>query len=408
MIHIPVALATDNNYIPLVATLMSLIKSANKGTFYDIYILIDNMFLKETREAIEHNFGKYKGQCSIIYKNVGHTFDGVSSKYERITRPTFYRLALPDLLNEDRCIYLDTDIIVRSDLGDLYNTPLDGCYVAGARHPGFILSAGKEEFCKTICLPDIEQYINAGVLVFNLEEMRKDDLVRRFLALIPKDFPTQDQDIINRVCYGKMAFIPFKYNVMTQCADWCVEDYRNIYSEVELKEAWNKPGIIHYAHAVKPWNCTDCVFMDYWWKICRSNRILDGLAHEFFKDFVIDAVYHSDGAMFTKNMPKIFDLTFKRNYVVYGAGRRAREFISFMRRTGIAPEFIVVSNIEKNESEIDGIEVRNIEDIGKELSDKTVIIATRQIFHKEIIKRLQCYDYQELLPVSDGWRIKDE
>ena len=35
MQHIPIVLATDNNYIPLVVVLMSLIKSADKETFYD-------------------------------------------------------------------------------------------------------------------------------------------------------------------------------------------------------------------------------------------------------------------------------------------------------------------------------------------------------------------------------------
>ena len=363
MQHIPIVLATDNNYIPLVVVLMSLIKSADKETFYDVYILTDDTFLEKTQKTIEGCFADYKERCSIIYKNVGHIFDGVSSKYGHITRPTFYRLVIPDLLDVDRCIYLDTDTIVRCNLGDLYSTSLDGYYLAGVRHPGFILAKGKEEFCKKIYIPDIDQYINAGVLVLNLKEMRKDDLVRKFLELIPEDFPMQDQDIINSVCYGKMTFISFKYNVMTQCAGWRIEDYKDTYSEEELKEAWNRPCIIHYANTAKPWNSAECVFMDYWWEICRSTYLFNDMLHEFFKDLVFDVIYHTKGAMFTKKLPEIFDMTFKRNYVIYGAGKRAREFILFMKHLGIIPEFIIVSKSDTNPSNIEGIEVKSIHEV---------------------------------------------
>lgn len=405
MIHIPVVLATDNRYIPLVVTLMSLIKSADENTFYDIYILTDDDFLDKTQKSIENYFREYRGKCSIMYKNVGYIFDGVSSNCSHITRPTFYRLVIPDLLTEDRCIYLDTDTIIRSDLKELYNTPLDECYVAGVRHAGFILSAVKDELCKKICIPSINQYINAGVLVLNLKEMRKNNLVREFLELLPKNFPTQDQDIINRVCYGKMAFIPFKYNVMTQFDDWCIEDYQDIYSESELKEAWNNPCIIHYASPSKPWNGMDCVFMDYWWEVCRTNKILENIMSDFLNDFVISMLYHLQGSMFTKKLPRNFDIAFKNNCVIYGAGKRARAFISFMKDLGNIPEFIIVSDPEKDPFEVDGIEVKCIDDMTVELKNKTIIIATKQIFHKEIVKNLQKYAYNELLPLSDSWKL---
>lgn len=405
MIHIPIALATDNNYIPLVVTLISLIKNADKNTFYDIYILTDYSLRQEYRKSIESYLCKYKRHFSLKYKNIEKIFDNAPSKMAHITRPTFYRLALPQILDEDKCIYLDTDTIIMSDMQELYGISLDRYYVAGVRHPGFILSPGKELFCKIIGIPSIEQYINAGVLVFNLKEMRKDEVMDKFLELIPKNMPTHDQDIINNVCYGKIVFIPFKYNVMTQCADWDIEDYKDIYSELELKEAWNKPCIIHYANTHKPWNSLDCVFMDYWWYVCRRNSIFESIVNIFLRDFLLNAIYHSNGPIFTKKVPRIFDITFKRNYIIYGAGKRAREFIAFIRQFEIIPRFIMVTDLEKNPSEIDGIMVRSIEEVTEILYDKTIIIATRENLQKEIIRNLQQYDYEELLPVSDNWKV---
>lgn len=401
MMHIPIALATDNNYMPLVVTMTSLVRNAGKDTFYDIYILTDRSLTMESRRDIEEYFRGYQEQCSVKFIDIEETFDNASLYYEEITRPTYYRLALPELLSEDRCIYLDTDTIAVSDMRELYEVPLEGFYVAGVRHPMFILSSVKDEYCKTIGIPDMEQYINAGVLVFNLKEMRKDRVMRKFLEAVSKNMPTQDQDIINNVCYGKIVPIPPQYNVMTKLSDWNLEDYQGIYSASEWREAWNKPCIIHYADSYKPWNCLDCVFMEYWWNVCKMSPVFKRIA--FMKGFIWDAIYCGGGTIFTKKMPRIFDITYQRKYVIYGAGKKARKFIAFIKEMGIIPEFIAVSDGNSNPLEVEGITVRDIGETFSLLYDKTIIIATQEKLHKEIIKKLQECDYLELLPLSDRW-----
>lgn len=403
MEHIPVALATDNNCIPLVVAVASLLTSAGKDTFYDIYVLVDEKFLPESQSFVEECLNEYNIRFSLSFVNVGHTFDNAPRKYVHITRPTFYRLALPDLLCEEKCVYLDTDTIVRVDLQEYYHLLSDDCYVAGVRHPGYILSPNKDVICQNAQLPDIDQYINAGVMVMNLKQLRKDDMVSRFLSLIPCNMPTMDQDIINSACYGKMTFVPWKYNVMTQCAEWSIEDYKGLYTSEELREAWNEPCIIHYASPAKPWNAVSCVFMDYWWEVYRKNSVLQNIIHSLFRELPINAVYHALGPMYTKRVPKIFDMAYKRKYVIYGAGKRAHTFLSFMKQNNIIPEFIVVSDMAENPLEIEGIAVKTLVEACEILYDKTIIIAVREGLHKIIIRNLHKYDYRELLPVSDYW-----
>lgn len=406
MIHIPVVMATDNNYIPLVVALTSMISKAEKDTFYDIYILVNDTFLHEIENVIEKYLSGYKKQCSFYFKSAGSFFHNVQIRIPHITYPTYFRLIIPDLLKEDKCIYLDTDVIVMSDLTELYQFSLEGCYVAGVRHPGYILSPRKEEICKETLLPDIEQYINAGILCMNLKELRKDQIVKKFLALIPQDMSSQDQDIINSVCYGKIAFLPFKYNVMTGLSNMGIKDYSGIYSEIELKEAWNVPSIIHYLGFSKPWNSTRSVFTDYWWNVCRKNEIFNNIVCDFCKEMLQGSIYHSyEGQIFTKKVPYLFDFNYKRKYVVYGAGKRARKFISFMKQEGIKPEFILVSDLGNNPSEIEGIVVKSISEIYDELYNKTILIGTGEKFHRELIKSLQKYDYLEILPISDKWMV---
>lgn len=400
MRHIPIVMSTDNNYVPLVVALTSLVENAGKDTFYDIYILTDSAFTQESIYAVENSLSAYKSKCSLSFRNVGNIFDNVFINLQHTTSPTYFRLLIPDLLNEDKCIYLDTDTIVMTDLQELFDTSLDYCYIAGVWHP---LIKREEKICRDAKIPSHDQYINAGVLLMNISSLRKDGMVKRFLELIPQNMPVQDQDIINHACYGKIALIPFKYNVMTKLADKCIEDYKGYYAESELREAWNSPCIIHYADVNKPWNSKNCIFIDYWWKFCKKSSIYECIASDFFSEFVNNVIYglHND-SIFTKKLPTLYDITFKRKYVVYGAGKRAREVIAFMKQIKIIPEFIVVSEMDENPSEIEGIEVKDIVNAGQMLFDKSILIAIREKFHKEIIRNLQRYNYIELLPVSDN------
>lgn len=405
MVHIPIVMATDNHYEPLVVSLTSLAENAEEETFYDIYILVDNAFAQDSENAVKRHLRKYARHCSLSFKNVGGIFDNALISISHITRPTYFRLAAPDLLNEDKCIYLDTDTIIMSDLKTLFDASLDDYYVAGVWHPGVVLFDQENIICKNAGIPDAGQYINAGVLVMNLKNLRRDKMVKKFLELIPQNMPAQDQDIINHACYGKIVFIPLKYNVITKLADQELENYKGSYSEEELKEAWNKPCIVHYADQYKPWNSGNCVFMEQWWRFCRKSPMYECIASDFLGELINNVLYYSHrNSFFTKNVPKLFDITFKRKYVIYGAGKRAKEVLSFLRRLGIIPEFIIVSNFEENPSEIGGIEVRDIASVRRLLRDKSVIIAVRESLHKEIIRNLQECDCMELFPLSDDFK----
>lgn len=401
MVHIPIVMATDNRYIPLIVSIVSMVESAAEDTFYDICVLIDDSFAKESENTVKKCMQIFTNRCTLSFKNIGHVFDYASTNIPHITRPTYYRLIISELLREDKCIYLDTDTIVLSDLQALYHTSLKNYYIAGVWHPGVILDDWEEGLLQTTNLPDADQYINAGVLVMNLKKMRSDGVTERFLKKIPEDMPNQDQDIINCVCYGQIELIPFKYNVMTKIADRRIEDYMGRYSETELREAWNNPCIIHYASPNKPWNSGDCVFMDYWWNFFRKAPIYSEVMNHFTIELVTNIIYGQQNHFFTKKLPEIFDIAFEREYVIYGAGKRAMDVIAYMNQRGIYPKFIVVSDLKDNPSEVEGIEVKDIKEAAEQLKNKAIVIAVRESWQKEIIRMLYKYDYLELLPISD-------
>lgn len=405
MIYIPVVMATDNRYIPLVVSLTSLLKSAAETTFYYIYILIDDLFRTESEEAVKRSLKVFEDRCTISFVNVGNVFDRAPVSIPHITRPTYFRLMIPELLQEERCIYLDTDTVILSDLQELMNISIEEKYVAGVWHPGVVLVRWGEEVCKNARVPAADQYINAGVLLMNLDMMRRDGLTEKFMQLLPENMPTQDQDILNHVCYGKIAFLPFKYNVLTVFADRCMEDYEGCYPEAELEEAWNKPSIIHYANPNKPWNSLDCAFTDQWWKFFMRTPFYETNIDAFFDEFILSSIYcPSTEEKFRRKMPALYQWR-KKRYVIYGAGKRARDVILYMRQNHITPEFVVVSDLTGNPAKLEGIEVKDIKDPNLILEDKTILIAVGRDIQGEILRRLRKYEWHELLTISDEFAI---
>lgn len=406
MNRIPIIFATDNNYKYVLITLISISKNANSDTEYDFYFLVDDEFSLIARKDIELCVKNECIGCTIQFINIGNQFGNIHMRIDGITRPTFYRLMAPELIREDKCLYLDTDVVVLTDLCELYNTDLNEYYLAGVKAPGYQIKKCQLEYCKQAKIPDLNQYINAGVLLFNLKKMREEQVVNKFLSLLKYDMEGQDQDIINSVCYGKIYFLPFKYNVMTKYAAWPVGKYHNVVSEDELIEGWNNPKIIHYADRTKPWNNLECYLGDYWWDICKNSSAWKWFYNNLQELFYEKAIYKTRNIGFVaKKIPQLFEISYDRKYVIYGAGARARDVLDYLEEKNIVPEYIIVSQMNENPTKIKNIQVYVLDKISYDLRGKTVIIATREKFHSDIIQRLLPLNYLEIIPISDRFML---
>ena len=141
--------------------------------------------------------------------------DGPNTR-KRWSYMSLLRLALPEILpEEDRVLWLDIDTIVHTDITDLMETDLDGCYVAAVEEP----IRSKDPFL----------YYNAGVMVMDLKKLRDGmaDLLIRYVNRVDMRFP--DQDVINLLCQGRIKPVSPYWNSNI----WIVEV--------------SDPGITHFA-----------------------------------------------------------------------------------------------------------------------------------------------------------------
>ena len=268
---IPVIFATkDDKYVNyLYITMLSMVKNAYETTYYDFYILVPSEFSAKTKKIL-NKIKSINKNCSINFVDVGNAFKDAYKTKNHISYPTFYRLLAANLLkNIDKCIYLDTDIIVTDDLSDYYNTNVENEYLAGVKAPWYCQSSIQN--AERLGLPDTLNYINAGAILMNLKKIREDDLEKNFIQLMDKKFDSQDQDILNYACFGKIKILPYKYNFMTKFGT----DYRqyiqdNIYTQTEIDDSLRNPVIIHYADKIKPWDNKNVFWGDIWWKYAKK------------------------------------------------------------------------------------------------------------------------------------------
>jgi len=190
-------------------------------------------------------------------------------KKTKLPKETYFRLLCIDYLpkNVKKVLYLDCDIIINGSLKELYNTDLTGLLFAAAYD--FIEVAG-EEFKVTFqqrlvannYMPETYKYVNAGVLLMNLDYFRQVVTTEEIVNMIDDlgaILKWHDQDFINYVFHKYIHYIDYKmYNYFPIYKDW--DDLNP-----------GKPVIIHFAGDFKPWR-------DNYFKLCeqyivaRNNR----------------------------------------------------------------------------------------------------------------------------------------
>ena len=183
---------------------------------------------------------------------------GVQSHLRHITVATYYRLLIPDILSDyGKCLYLDGDICVPGDVAELLEFPLKANeYVAGVVAFEGATTRHRRRRLATLGIENLNTYVNAGVLLMNLDAIRADKVSARWLDLARHGFPLQDQDVINVACFNHIRLLPPKFNAMPPLYARSEKALGRIYGNTNVREGKQKPTIIHFASQCKPWLCS--------------------------------------------------------------------------------------------------------------------------------------------------------
>lgn len=180
----------------------------------------------------------------------------------------YFRLFLPELFaGETRCLYLDSDLVITRPLADLYDTEMNGMCIAGITDR---LCLEEPQLRRLKDDWDIEPgyYINAGVILMNLEAMRASGGVREALELAyRKPFRYLDQDVLNQVYRNKVRLLPKTYNVFPDDRQEDLAFLRRLLQDKEdlfPDQALTEPAIIQYIGEKKPWVSRGVPYEQFW------------------------------------------------------------------------------------------------------------------------------------------------
>ena len=102
-------------------------------------------------------------------------------------------------------------------MADLFHTDMGDNLVAAA--PDDIIQNNKvfQDYVeKVVGVAKYQNYFNAGILLMNLDALRKFDFQKKFLYLLEtvKFSVAQDQDYLNRLCKGRVTLVDRQWDCM--------------------------------------------------------------------------------------------------------------------------------------------------------------------------------------------------
>ena len=200
---IPVFFSVDDAYAPFLAVALNSIRSnASSRYAYRIHILSDDLS-RSNRKRLSRFAGEGFEILFVPLTRRLRRF-GVASrlKNHRFSSLTiFFRLFIPELFPQyDKAIYLDSDIVVPGDLSRLWEEPLGDCLVGACADYSTLHIPQFTRYIDAYVGVDHRNYVNSGVLLMNLDRLRKEDMAGRFLSWMEKyHFATvaPDQDYFN-------------------------------------------------------------------------------------------------------------------------------------------------------------------------------------------------------------------
>lgn len=246
--NINILVTLDKYYISQLNIMLFSLLESNPDCHFDVYLLHTALHEEEVTSTV-HTLGE-RGQLRLICADSLRLENAPTTS--RYPKEIYYRIfaaqLLPDCL--DRILYLDPDLIVNGNIQPLYDLPMDDYYFAAASHTGSFL---RKVNGIRLDMEENTPYINSGVMLMNLERLRREQEAEEIFAFIEKKKSAlilPDQDVISALYGSKIyALDSYRYN-MSENLYQCHAPF-----EKDLNLEWVKENavIIHYCGRQKPW-----------------------------------------------------------------------------------------------------------------------------------------------------------
>jgi FkbM family methyltransferase len=274
---IHIACSCDQNYLADAAVMLRSLFIENPGECFIVHFMYDQRLPAVERDALGALCGEFGQMFSPLLMN-----EDIKNVFPFMGRfggfNAWYRVLLPRLLPDlPKVLYLDVDLLIVGRIRELWEWPLDGKCIAAVTNP--LLEHMVDRVRDDLGVPDADSYFNSGVLLMDLDALRRERAVEHVVAFISEGhapMPWADQEPLNAVLHTKRAHLPPKWNAVPSL--WEL-DWRHLprsWSQAQREEARDHPAIVHFIGPYKPWHYRN--ISPY------RSRYFDHLHHTRWKD----------------------------------------------------------------------------------------------------------------------------
>ncbi len=261
--NINIAIALNDKFMfPTGVMLNSLCRHASRPIKF---ILMYNELSESNRKILRDIVENYGNIMQEIFIERDWFKDASLCNNPLLSIETYYRIMLPYIADEEKILWLDGDIIVRSDIAELYDTDISNYYIAACKDIGEIKNI-RTELKENLEISG-QVYFNAGILLMNNKKIGSEIKKEEFFNTIAKYSDVlrcADQDILNILLGGNCLMLSNNYNYQLH------NDKSDLDDDVR---------IIHYIWK-KPWNADYPGYLDepFW-----NEAVLCGFGKEYKK-----------------------------------------------------------------------------------------------------------------------------
>jgi len=272
---VPVFLTINNAYAPYAAAAIhSLTKHTNKKRFYRIIILHDGLSLISRirlRNLVTKN-------CAIQFKKISN------SLYLRViirhcsskrgagdffsSAVYYYRAFIAQLFPlYEKAVYIDSDTILRGDIGELLDMDLEDKAIAALVDPKVEMIPEFREYVNNAVGVPYTEYVNSGVLVMNLKKLRKMHYLKTMVDMIDKydvNLVAPDQDYLNVILRGQVKFLDRKWNAEPREEEKLPRDTK----------------LVHFNLSNKPWHYKNVPAERLFWEAAKGTGFYGDLKRQ--------------------------------------------------------------------------------------------------------------------------------
>lgn len=264
--EIPIFFTVDDGYIPFLAVaLNSAIKNSSPDKRYRAIVLHEELKPENIKKLKALETENFKIELIPMRADFEALDDRMSNRLrcDYFTLTIYFRLFIPAMFPQyDKGIYIDSDVVLTSDIAELFETDLGDNLIAACNDLSIADIPPLVAYTENAVGVKRNEYINSGVLLMNLAEMRRVGFEQHFLKLLNTyhfDSIAPDQDYINAMCNGKILYLDGAWDAMPNDARPPLENTK----------------LVHYNLFSKPW-CYDGVqYEELFWNYAEDSGFTD-------------------------------------------------------------------------------------------------------------------------------------